>query len=82
MDRVDTKNESESDVVDPSTPFVTVAIAKELADSTTPHDQSINEAPTQYHLYKRRWLGIVALVRAHLLREIRSLDAQSPDRSF
>ena len=40
-----------------------------------PHQNGDNEAPVQYRLYKRQWLGMVALVRS-LLRthEIRPLN--------
>ena len=73
MDIIDTKKDnSGSDAVDPSTQFVTIAMVKEVSNSTAPlrdepvHQDGDNEAPIQYRLYKRRWLGIVALVRAPL----------------
>lgn len=64
--------QSENDTVDPSTPLVAVSIVDEVTHSTATlvdegiHRKGESEAPIQYRLYKRRWLGIVALVRAPL----------------
>jgi hypothetical protein len=62
---LETKTGSESDIVDPSTPLVAIAIAsvsREATDSTALDDEGIHHqkgssgAPTQqYRLYKRRW---------------------------
>jgi hypothetical protein len=74
MDKLETKTESGSDIGDPSTPFVAGAIVMEATRSTVLSDEGIHQegeskAPiVQYRLYRRRWWGIVALVRA-LLRE-------------
>jgi len=76
MDKFGTKTGSESDLVDPSTPLVVTTIAS-VSEATTALDyddegthhrkgQSEGEVPVQYRLYKRRWLGIVALVRPPL----------------
>jgi len=76
MEKLDTKIENEVDIVDPSTPLVAVASVREGATSSTAlddediHRKGESEAPVQYRLYKRRWWGIVALVRA-LLRCVR-----------
>ena len=83
MDTIDTKKDNAaSHPVDSSTQFVPVAIVKEVSNSTAAppnellHQNGDNEAPVQYRLYKRRWLGLVALVRSLLLRvhELRSLN--------
>lgn len=72
MDKVETTTGRESDdVVDPSTPLVTVTIAKQDSNLTALEEESIQQksesvAPIQFRLYKRRWLGIVALVRGLL----------------
>lgn len=71
MDKFETKTESQSDILDPSTPLVAIASVGEATDSTALDDDGFHqkgkgesEAPIQYRLYKRRWLGIIALVRA------------------
>ena len=71
MDKLETKTESEGDAVDPSTPLVAIASVREATSSTALDDEDIHrkgetEAPIQYRLYKRRWWGIVALVRTPL----------------
>jgi len=77
MDKIETKTKSSSDVVDPSSSSVAVAIAKEVSNSTAlSHERfhllSEGETPVQYRLYKRRWCGIVALVRTP--RHTRAVD--------
>ena len=72
MEKLETKVASEVDIVDPSTPLVAVASVTEGTTSSTAlddediHRKGEREAPVQYRLYKRRWWGIVALVRAPL----------------
>ena len=70
MDKIDTKTENGSDIVDPSTPLVAIASVREAADSPALDDDGLHqkgksgsEAAVQYRLYKRRWLGLIALVR-------------------
>jgi hypothetical protein len=73
MDKIEAKTDSGSpvDVVDPSTPLVTVAMVKGDSHSTALGDERLyqiseSEPPVRYRLYRRRWLGVVAIVRAFL----------------